>query len=257
MPLTGNFQVVQRILQFICENGQHEKELFKSGGDEEKARTLKKSLVEGRGMTVQLSEYDVPTIARALKQYLADIDPLFTWEKFDTFIAIEKQADSAGRASALTAAVDALPPQNKAILQILFALFTIIVYNKDTTGMSAGLLSYSFAPSLLRHRDLMTSMKSTKAVNALLEIMITHAQQIFSFSLARPASASVAPPSVHLSSPPPNSLFNKPPPSPAAAAPPQPPPPAVSHRISSVAFHYGASVRYCSYVSVMIVCMVF
>jgi hypothetical protein len=180
---------------------------------------LDKALSGGKGLTVNLDQYDPHDVAKSLKKFLNDAEPLFTFKLFDPLVVLEgmrtpclsvalSRGLPTGRLSSSVCAdayasresekidkfhlcIGNLPQENKDALCHLFNLFALICHNSAVTKMSAKILAYTCGPWLLRVKDITPdAIKKVPKVNNIMETIINHHERVWAnlSPLCRPAS---------------------------------------------------------------------
>lgn len=150
------------------------------------------ALLHGKGAKVDLSKFQLRTIAEELLNLLNDGPPLFTNKKFQEFVRVlGKVKEGPERVTALRELVAELPPRNQIVAKDLFQMLAMLWRHSEETGMDDEMSAYALGPVLLRSEGMAPErvMNYAQFVVPCCKQMIQHCDSIF---LAPAASLSIA-----------------------------------------------------------------
>jgi len=152
-PKQGKIPLVLKLLTSEIEKHLKTQGLFRVPGNEAAKRKLREEL-DTLDPKVDWKNIDPLAMADVLKSYFRELpQPLFTFELYDRFMAIESEAhneDDYKRRLAML--IEKLPPENKAVLVFLLQHLIKVAHVPENL-MSSTSLAIIFAPGVLRPKN--------------------------------------------------------------------------------------------------------
>lgn len=151
----------------ICEG------LFRQSGSSEQIEMLCSLIDSGQSPYLDAS-FDPYTVAGVLQRFLLELpEPLLTYRLYDDFI---NSVDAPP--ALLRALVRSVPDRQRYMLVRLMRLLGAVHDNAAMTLMPAANLAVVFAPSLLRHRDPLTAMRTMRTSIAVVQRLIVERGEV-------------------------------------------------------------------------------
>lgn len=182
------FAFVQQCIDVIESRGVDDEGLYRLVGVSSKVNKLTQMALDRRKTEkVNLDdadEWEIKTITSALKNYFRNLpEPLMTFRLHSAFINAAKLDNMDERIEEIKSLVHKLPKPNYSMLQILIAHLCKVAKHSDKNLMTISNLGVCFGPTLLRpEEETVAAIMEIKFGNIVLEILIEHADQIFSTS---------------------------------------------------------------------------
>ncbi|XP_055945434.1 rho GTPase-activating protein 26-like isoform X2 [Argiope bruennichi] len=180
------FAFVQQCIDAIESRGLDDEGLYRLVGVSSKVNKLTQMALDRRKTEkVNLDdtdEWEIKTITSALKNYFRNLpEPLMTFRLHSAFINAAKLDNMDERIEEIKSLVHKLPKPNYSMLQILIAHLCKVAKHSDKNLMTISNLGVCFGPTLLRpEEETVAAIMEIKFGNIVLEILIEHADQIFS-----------------------------------------------------------------------------
>ncbi|OWR51311.1 rho GTPase-activating protein 26 [Danaus plexippus plexippus] len=176
----AGFEFVRRLATELEARGLDDQGLYRVAGVSSKVSRLVSLGRSGR-LPPSLESFESRTLTSALKSYLRALpDPLLTRRLHDDFLAAAKCERSSERVSRLYSLVRALPPANRAMLQLVLAHLERVAARSDVNLMTSSNLAVCFGPTLLRaERETVASILELKFYNVLVEALLDNISAVF------------------------------------------------------------------------------
>jgi hypothetical protein len=151
----------------ICEG------LFRQSGSSEQIEMLCSLIDSGQSPYLDAT-FDPYTVAGVLQRFLLELpEPLLTYRLYDDFI---NSVDAPP--ALLRALVRSVPDRQRYMLVRLMRLLGAVHDNAAMTLMPAANLAVVFAPSLLRHRDPLTAMRTMRTSISVVQRLIVERGEV-------------------------------------------------------------------------------
>ncbi|XP_076317882.1 protein FAM13A-like isoform X2 [Tachypleus tridentatus] len=173
--------VINRLCQYIIENGLKHEGIFREGGNAYLIDKLKISFDQTGDASLE-TEGDVPSAASLLKLFLWELpEPVVPFSLCTDFLySIRDCRNNREECSRmLKCLLEKIPPQNFHLLKYLSQFLQEVASHEDQNKMGPCALSFVFGPNLFRFSDGMTRLKDQSVINQLIGYFITDYYAIF------------------------------------------------------------------------------
>jgi hypothetical protein len=172
-----------RIIDHLNARGLDEPELFLSPPDNPSQLTvLKNAFATGKGNVINLNDFELKAVAKALRALMDEKDPLFTFDNYHPIVGIQEKTsdDAVDKAVTSVNLFSKLPADKRHVLTALFQLCVNLLAHASTNKLTPNRLAYPLANATIRSKVVdLSTMTKAKVVVAAFETMIAHADYIF------------------------------------------------------------------------------
>lgn len=178
--LNDNQKLMVKFLDHIKQFGIRSNQIFSEPGvDTEQNKLDGFKSKPKKGLSENLSNYNINSVATAFKHHLQNAEPLFTYSLYDEVLSIRDDS----KAYALKNIISRLPEANQYCLSKLCHVLTLVWSNQSSTNMDSRALGHIFAPHLLQRQssngDIQAVMREMKAVEEIVVALLEEAAAIF------------------------------------------------------------------------------
>eukprot|EP01102_Stenamoeba_stenopodia_P009774 TRINITY_DN2897_c0_g2_i2.p1 TRINITY_DN2897_c0_g2~~TRINITY_DN2897_c0_g2_i2.p1 ORF type:complete len:425 (-),score=107.29 TRINITY_DN2897_c0_g2_i2:147-1421(-) len=147
--------LIARCVGWIAGNALDVEGIFRVSGSHASVQEIRKNFAEKGGADVDLTPFGPHVVSSTVMQWLCELEiPLITFDCYNPLIKAQALEDEDLRQSEIVHGLKALPPGNKAVLNMLLDLWHQVHLNSEKNKMPSSSLAIILGPTLLRDKDL-------------------------------------------------------------------------------------------------------
>jgi SLIT-ROBO Rho GTPase activating protein len=173
--------IIRSCIRVINMFGLHHQGIFRVSGSQVEISNFRECFERGDDPLAEVTDAsDINSIAGVFKLYLRELrEPLFPTIYFDHFITLAQQGSKPEVVAGIRKFLAAIPRSVVCVMRYLFAFLHHLSEYSDENMMSAYNLAICFGPTLMRAPEDKDQVQYQNQVNALIENMIVHHEDIF------------------------------------------------------------------------------
>jgi len=157
-----SYLLLSKMIRFLQARALTTEDLFSSEKVDDRELDRVKKIIDKEGENGYLSNYtkDQRVIAEILKQYLLQIEPLLTYNLYDSFLLVNTYILFDDQLKFLGILLNSLPPATLSALKQLFSFFLLLIQCTAENKTDSTVLSNIFGALILRPRELAPHMEN-------------------------------------------------------------------------------------------------
>ena len=174
--------IFEKCVTFLSESGLTTPGLFRVSGSQAEIQEIAEAFDRGEDVILSQLTSDPHVVAGLLELYLSTLpEPLLTFERYTSFLELERHSPDSVREKYARALVDALPEHNYAVLEVLCHLLGLVAQHSDVNLMDSKNLASILGPALLYSPEERGSrvLKEIHTIIAVFQFLVDHRGAIF------------------------------------------------------------------------------
>ncbi|XP_015277112.1 PREDICTED: oligophrenin-1 isoform X2 [Gekko japonicus] len=195
------FRFVRKCINAVETKGVTTEGVYRTVGSNIQVQKLLNAFFDPKcpgDVDLQNSDWDIKTVASALKFYLRNLsEPVMTYKLHKELVSAAKSENLDYRLGAIHSLVYKLPDKNREMLELLIRHLVHVCAHSRENLMTPSNMAVVFGPTLMRaQEDTVAAMMNIKFQNIVVEILIEHFDKIYSGPPEDNAAPPVPPPRV-------------------------------------------------------------